>query len=541
MKQERGKILFYNEKKGEGIIISDKREKYRFDVMDWDDFETMPQKGLDVFFGEDGKNAKNIRYIKEKKPQSPMQKTNTPQEKSLEFSKNPQAIHKEHPPKKDTKTQAMHYKNEELTKAEADTVDKISSFERSIETIGENIKLSVSIDETMKRYFEKIQKNIEKRQGYKKVQGRLNYLLAKRFLWTTFNNLREMDPHIITLRIKSISEDLKAMDALCSDFKRKIHYPFLAFEDIFLSNQKEYSILSQLNKKIKEKLNQLKSKEENIAALKKSKQKELHKIGNKKSETYKKALKELKTINGTYADIVHMIAKLQEQYTQNHEKLDKFENTYKTEFYENFKKESNKYKATLTDILDAQAFLLDSVLWKEAKTSKTILAYFNNLPVDVELNTKGYLKYYLNSIDEGKSSQNAKELFELYEYLQEVQKDCILILVESAQDAMEYEKELQQHCKDMKIKAFIDEVAAFKWAMSKPVKIIVIEEYINNTNAKRFLDYYHNAILSKPKIIVIGNSLEISAKKYTISKHLKNASSPKAVAKAAHDSCEEVS
>ena len=266
-----------------------------------------------------------------------------------------------------------------------------------------------------------------------------------------------------------------------------------------------------------------------------------YKNGNKKSETYKKALKELKTINGTYADIVHMIAKLQEQYTQNHEKLDKFENTYKTEFYENFKKESNKYKATLTDILDAQAFLLDSVLWKEAKTSKTILAYFNNLPVDVELNTKGYLKYYLNSIDEGKSSQNAKELFELYEYLQEVQKDCILILVESAQDAMEYEKELQQHCKDMKIKAFIDEVTAFKWAMSKPVKIIIIEEYINNTNAKRFLDYYHNAILSKPKIIVIGNSLEISAKKYTISKHLKNASSPKTVAKAAHDSCEEVS
>lgn len=538
MAKERGKVLFYSEEKGEGIIISTAKKKYQFEVMAWNDFDMMPQKGLEVSFTSEGNSAKNIECLQSDGEQNSQGNVKPPlnprfkkEQQAPIIEKDPELLREKPPAKKESQSlQALRYKNDELTQAEEEVLEKISSFEQSVDTIGENIKLSVSINDTMKRYFNRIQKSIEKRMGYKRVQGRLDYLLAKRFLWTTFNNLQEMDPNVVTLRIKSIGDDLKAMSALYSDFERKTLYPSAAFEEIFLANQKEYDALNKYNNKIKEKLNQLKAKEKSVGTLKKNKQIELDKIAKKKSSEYEKILRELKTINGTYADIVHMIAKLQEEYTQNYEKLERFAGNYKNKFFDEFKRESKKYKSTLIDILNAQAYLLDTLLWKEAKTSKAILSYFNKLPVDVELNTKGYLKYYLNTLDEGKSNECTKELFALYDYLQEVQKDCILILIESAQDAMEYEKILQASCEEMKVKAFIDEVAAFKWAMSNHIKVIVLEEYVNSINAKKFLDFYHNAILSKPKIIVLGDTQHISASKYCVTKQLRaNASAKKVV------------
>ena len=518
MSKERGRVLFYSDETGEGLIISPAKKKYRFEVADWNDFEMMPQKGVDVLFEADENLARSIEHIGRQEDGDSSEKSETVIQDS--------ALRK----KTLKKPRAFRYKDEELTKTEEEMLTKIKKYEQSVDTIGENLKLSISIHETMKRYFDEIKSNIQKREGYKKVEGRLDYLLAKRFLWTTFNNLVEIDPHIVTLRIKSISDDLQIMSRVYNDFERKTLYPSIAFEEIFLTNQKEYETLAQLNKKIKEKLNSLKTNESSISSMKQAKTEELKRISKKNSKEYHDVLKELKIINGTYADIVHMIAKLQEEYTHNYNKLVRFANKYKSEFYDEFKKESKKYKATLVEILNAQAYLLDTLLWREAKTSKAILSYFDKLPIDVELNTKGYLKYYLNTLDEGKSTQNTKELVALYEYLQEVQKDCILILMESVQDAIEFEKSIQRSCQEMKVKAFIDEVAAFKWAMSNHIKVIVLEEYINSIDAKKFLDFYHNAILSKPKIILLGDTQHISSSKYCVTKQLSVTSSAKRVA-----------
>ncbi|SFV49829.1 hypothetical protein MNB_SM-7-1450 [hydrothermal vent metagenome] len=543
MEREKGKILFYNDKKGEGIIISSTKKKYRFEVMEWNDFDLMPEKGLEVTFDESEENAKNIEIFKDaeiikneqnkekekednkndiNKTTKPSLKPHFKRDESLENVEIDPQLKREKPlSKKESKSaNPLRYKDNELTQTEEEMLEKISNAKKSIEKIGENIKLTLSIDETMQSYFKKIQNSIEKRLGYKKVHGRLNYLLAKRFLWTTFNNLKEIDPHVVTLRIKSISEDLKSMSALYNDFEHKIKYPSVAYEEVFLTNQKEYEYLSKLNKRIHEKLNQLKSKEASLSSLKKAKQKELENISKKNTQLYQQKLKELKTVNGVYADIVHTIAKLQEEHTQNYEKLERFANNYRKDFIEKFKKESSEYESSIIEILDAQAYLLDSLLWKEAKTSKAILEYFDNLPIDMELNTKGYLKYYLDTLDEEKVNADTKELFTLYEHLQEVQKDCIVILMQSAQDAMECEQCLQHYCKDMRIKAFIDEVLAFKWAADNHVKVIILEVYLNSMDAKKFLDIYHNAILSKPKIILIGDQLHISSKKYSISKQL---------------------
>jgi len=350
------------------------------------------------------------------------------------------------------------------------------------------------------------------------VDGRLDYNLCSRFLWTTYNNLMDIDRHIITFRIKSISDDLKLMGKLKEDFHKKTTYPLTAFEDIFLSSQTEYRAVKNVTQQTIEKLNFLHNKEHAIDIQKKICQQNIDKCTDK--EKLKKLNHELRLLNGTYVDIVHMMAKLKEIHKINAQRLLEFENTYKEDFFKVFKAQTKKYQSSMLNILNAQAYLLDFLLWKEAKTSNAILKHFQSLDIDMELNTKTYLKYYLGTLDEGKSSKLAKELFSLYKHLEEMQKEYILIIVSSPQDAMEYELSIKQTNKNYAVKSFINELQCIKWAYTNTVKAIVIEDVLQTTNAKRFLEHYHKHIFSKPKIILIGNAYSENSKEYVIHKTL---------------------
>jgi BMFP domain-containing protein YqiC len=229
------------------------------------------------------------------------------------------------------------------------------------------------------------------------------------------------------------------------------------------------------------------------------------------------------------------MASLKEEYKINTQRLQKFEQQYKDDFHKEFRKTAQKYENFLSEILNAQAFLLDSLLWKEAKISKPIQKHLQGLSIDIEFNTKEYLKYFLNTLDETKTNENTKELFTLYEHLKEIQKEYILIISSSSQDAMEYQYSMKELEKDYKIKSFVDELLALKWSMKNNVKLIIIDEYLSITTAKKFLDAYHTHILSKPKIIIIGEHQELHTKAFSVHKILSPAQSQHALLKTAKE------
>ena len=492
-----GKILFYNEQKGKGIIMTPDKEKLTFTIDEWDDFETMPAAGLLVELHKD--EANQSARISPEKPQ-----------------------------KKEEEQKRHRYKNQELTETEEEVNSLLNDSANSLDVMDRQIKLTANISDTMDKYFENIRIQIKKREGYRKVDGRLKYRLAKRFLWTTYNNIKEIDHHVITPRIQSISKDLRYMSDLYEDFEKKIKYPALAFEDIFLSYQTEYKRVRQLTQKAMEKLSVLKHKEQLIYIQKQTKQKEIEACKDKKR--LQELLQEQKVINGTYVDVVHMMAKLQEDHKINTQRLQEFEKKYQNNFNEKFKKEARYYNNFLVDILDAQAYLLDSLLWKEAKVSRAVKAYFKELPVDVELNTKGYLKYYLSTLDTEKTSESSKVFFALYEHLQEIQQDYILIVTASVEDGMDYQLAIQKVCKNFSVKLFVDELSALKWSMRNNVKVIVLEDLLHVSTAEKFLDSYHNNILSKPKIIVLGDRNSFISKQYSVTKILPQSISPSTLA-----------
>ena len=512
-----GKVLFYNEQNGTGISITKDNQKIKFSIEEWNNYDAMPCLGLEISFIIENDLATKINVIEINKTEKEL---STPQT-NLDIQSNER--------NESSKKQTHHkYKNAELTSAEKELNMLLNSSSDNLESLNKRISLSMDITDTMHDYFSHLKKQLTKREGYKKVNGRLDYTLARRFLWTTFNNLVDIDNKIVTLRIKSISDDLKFFSNIKDNFDKKIKYPLVAFQDIFLSSQSEYTIVKQVTADTIDRLSLLRNKEETMNAEKKKKQNDILKCKNKKDLAV--LTKELKVLNGTYADIVHMMALLQEIHEKNTKRLSEFENTYKENFYKTFQEEAKKHKKSILQILNAQAYLLDFLLWKEAKSSPATLRYFKSLSVDIELNTKTYLKYYLSTLDEDKAGKDSQDLFALYDHLVEVQKDYILVLTASSQEAMNYTNTIRSSDKSLEVKSFISELESLKWAMTNTIKLIVIEDTLISTSAKKYLDYYHNHIFSKPKIILIGDDAEIKSNYYTISKTLPNYVQPKILA-----------
>jgi len=533
-----GKILFYNQQIGQGLIITKEKLKVEFDIQEWDDYDIVPAVGLSVIFNLQQNRATQIEVLKDEAPQII---SNAALDKENQFKKEDNVIkeekiitkssfEKEIQKKEKKKNSAPKCKNKDLARIGDELNALLNDSSDNISSLNAKISLSMDIADTMHQYFDNLTKALEKRQGYKKVNGRLDYSLAKRFLWTTFNNLIDIDEKIVTLRISSISQDLKFVSKLKENFDRKVKYPLTAFEDIFLSSQVEYTLVKQMTQEITDRLNLLTLKEEKLSFEKQKKQKEIEYEANK--ENKQQLIKELKTLNGTYVDIVHMMAKLHEIHKKNTKRLRDFEATYKESFYKKFQAEAKKHQKNITDILNAQAYLLDFVLWKEAKTSKTILHYFHELSIDLELNTKTYLKYYLSTLDEGKANDETKELFKFYDYLVENEKSYILILTSDVRDALDYTQYLQKIDKNLYIKAFVSELESIKWATLNSVKIIVLEDMLISTSAHQYLEYYHTHIFSKPKIILIGDENKVKSTQYNINKTLPKHTQPKALADA---------
>ncbi len=547
-----GKILFFNANDGKGIIITAKKEKISFSVEDWDDFEVMPSLGLEVCFKYKNSLASEIvsleNYVEvdeivttqEVAPEVPVKE---PQEEHREPEK-PEEVNSSNTSLEENSSDLDKHEvlNQETTDSEEvpeedskehfETEKEISELSPNIdidEEIGEresSVTVTLNLSIAVKNYFDVIKNNIDRREAYRKVDGRLNYLLIRRFLWTTFNNLSEIDLHIITPKIKAQSDDLKAMAKIYDDFMTKIKHPPLAYEEVFLSCQAEYMKIKDGADKTIEKLNHLKGSEKHVGGVLKIKKDELEK--EIQSEEFGVLKEELKSLNGAYVDIVHMMAELDERYKHDMELLKEFEKEYREDFYELFNKAAVVYKKNIVDILSAQAFMLDKKLWDKAKGSKALKAHFHKAGIDGEFNTKTYLKYYLDAQDATKLTGENKKLLELYQYLVSLHKDYIMIVASSAQDAMDYEVDIKRVDKSFEVKSFIDEISALKWAMKNSVKVLVLEDRLAKINVESFLKYYKKYILVIPKIIVLGES--VKSDDYSVSKLLSKGISPRVLA-----------
>jgi len=534
--QTNGKTLFFNEATGEGIIIIASKKKIPFSVNEWNDFEIMPSKGLEVVFDLEDEKAIDI-LSKESFELDEIENTSErdieEDEENIEEKEEVEKVPLESEEfLEDQVTEDLNEEEQEESQTEHFEEEKeVSILEESEEELEEerpeSITNTITLSTAISNYFKIISTNVSKRKKYQKLDGRIDYMLIRRFIWTTFHNLSDIDIKIVTPKIKALGDDLKRMEYIYDDFARKTKYPKLAYDEVFLACQDEYKKIKDGAEATIENLNRLRMDEKKIGGVREVKKKALEE--EIQTEQFTALEGELKSLNGAYVDVVHMMAELDERYKYDIKILKDFEQEYREEFYAEFDKKAKIYKYDLTDILNAQAFIFDAQLWAEARKSKTVKAHFKTSSISGNLNTKTYLKYYLSTQDEEKVTGETKKLFELYEKLIISQKENILIVVKDFQDASEFESAIKMNNKQFNIKSFVDELSAIKWAMKNSVALLIVGEELAKARVENFLDLYNRNVLSSPKVIVLGNKPKTHS--LSVQKLLPDGVSPRVLAK----------
>lgn len=466
---EIGKILFYNPTEGTGIIMTKSKSKYNFTVMDWDDYESIPEVGMRVEFKLSDLKAVNV------------------------------VVHNETPEVKSTQSNNKEEK-EELEKQE---VHLFSDFSTRPLSISQSIDIDTSIDQ----YFKKIEDDIRKRSRYQSTTGRLDFLRIRRFLFTTFNNLSELDPHFITEDMRKLEKDLVEMSHVYDDYKTKTIYPEIAYERVFLACQEEYLKIKHEAELVFKELQRLHISEQYLSKTIEEKEEVLKRTLSMSTQV-ERLEEDFKLTKGQYVDTVHMLAVLDTQHKVDTKLLHEFEEKYSKDFVEKFNVISKKYRKQILYILDAQAFLFDAQIWAQAKQSKVLLRFFEESHIKGEYCTRTYLKYYLNTLDEDKISEETKELFSLYDYLLTLEHDTAVILVHDIDDALRLKYIFSQLDFPILVEAFVDEKKAMHWACNNHANIVIVEDELQHARGISWLQTYKRVSL-RAKTILLSNDKEL--------------------------------
>ena len=472
-----GKITFYSQDDGNGIILTEDKKKYTFKAIEWDDFDHAPKSGLLVSFTPKESEATQVEVAFDDR-----QRVTVDRVEQVEDTQKDQG-------------------------GSAPLVEELSVATTTIDTIirPESIRLEKSVAKTVKEYFANIEKHIKERTGYQESKLRLDFLRIRRFLFTTYNNLTEMDTNFITPTIKKIRDDLLEMSRVYDDYKVKTTYPDVAFDKIFLSQQSEYMQIKKESELIFHEI-QKQQLAEQVLSQEIEEKEELLKITLRSSTQYERLMEEFKELKKEYVDTVHMLATFNEQYRKDLELLHSFENRYKEEFFTQFSEASKRYRKQILYILDAQAYEFDSQLWRQARKSKEVKRFFQKAHIQGEYCAKTYLKYYLNTLDTHKLSKEQSELFELYKYLETIEHKTALVVVRDVDDALEIKSALLKYPLDIAVQLFTDEKSALAWSKENSFNLLIVGGELSQMSAARFLVKMYNEFKISVPIILIGHS-----------------------------------
>lgn len=184
-----GRIIFYNPQSGRGTIILHTKKKVNFSIENWDEFETAPKVNLLVDCGFEKETLTSITLSS------------------------------------DDNTQQEEYEPEQVE-----------------DHIPNEIKVSTyTVDEALKLYFNPIMNVIGEPPSVINTKEQLDYFLSKRFLFTAYNNLRNLDPKIYeNNNMKSKITTIEKLDKAYHSLIEQIDIPQYSFEMIFLRIQPEY-------------------------------------------------------------------------------------------------------------------------------------------------------------------------------------------------------------------------------------------------------------------------------------------------------------
>ena len=380
-----GTIIFYNLDNGSGLILSEEKDKYKFDITMWNDLDNLPSIGLKIEATLEDENIKSIvKYVKKERNSN----IDSGIEEVKEIIENSNC-------------------DSEILNA------KLDPDLYSTKTVPENF-----IDTTMKNFFSPLRETVDKYKNYElnSKNESLDYFKMKRFLFTAYNNLLELDSFLAGGSLTEVYQNIQNINSIHDTYKKSYMYPKIAFSTIFL----RYTRYKEAKKRLKKNISYMQNIESTLPAMEfeiKQKASELDSL--KKDDDNSIAIREnIKHLKSLYVDAIDKIGNLREENEILLPITDEYFELFFEKFSEQFISSYEKNIQNLISILNSMAFLFDRLMWDKASHSKVIKKHFEESNIPYPYSSLTFLRYYLKTLNKSKLSEENEKLFELLKYLE---------------------------------------------------------------------------------------------------------------------------
>lgn len=325
------------------------------------------------------------------------------------------------------------------------------------------------------------------------VEGHLSldFLRMRRFLLTAYNDLCEMDNLIENDTLRKDKNEINYLFREFESYVKKAQYtPAYAFEKIFLSKQIEYIKVEKEIEATQLALSNAKAQCQVLGNNLEASEKKLQRMASgssRGSQEYLQFEKEVKMMRKTYVDLIQFVATRQEFLVKERERLKKFKETHFQEFVDVYAPMLRDIKNRFVGLLDSKAYDLDSALWERAKKSQSVRRFFRDARIEGGFSSKTFLRYFLRGIDKSRTSSKTKELFSLLKYLEEVCHKNVLVLRDSAVNALKYKEIIEKIDSTLTVSVDKNPLSALKLMATTHQDIVVLDEKIGEMTALDFI------------------------------------------------------
>lgn len=350
---------------------------------------------------------------------------------------------------------------------------------------------TIPIDEDVKwtifTFFNTYDERIDEFKYHSKSENKLNFQLMRRFIFTAYNNLVELDQTISRGKVYKINRDILKMQSIFNELNLFVSKPIsLSYDRLFLRKQKSYIEIKEYAEFMivkmelaKSRANALKSSMNSISL----KLKEL----NPKSKAYEELESQYKKNNGEYVDNLHEISQIKDKREILLQKIKDFEMSNLELFTAEFYVVLNSTIADMNEILDGLAYEFDTILWQEARNSEIIRKFFAEAKIQGSFSSKTFLKYYLKSVDEEQARETNRSLFELLNYLESVSTKHIHIVTNDSDEAQRLRYSIEGIDKDYIVSSSISSDRVFVEYQRRKINLLIIDYMLKNDRCATFL------------------------------------------------------
>lgn len=379
-----------------------------------------------------------------------------------------------------------------------------SELQQIIKGEQDHINEDIPMEECLDHFFAHFNDSISQFSHFEHADKKLNYLLMKRFIFTAYNNLVEMDHTIAIGKVSKPKRQIENVRKQYEELQNHIKKPLsLNFEKFYLSKQSTYNKIRDTYESKKSLIETYNTNAATINMTLRDIEKEMRE--NRKN---KKRIAELearhKKLNSNYVDTLQVISELKEQVTRLASMLEEYKKRYYSPFNQIFRNKTQTIADRLLNILDGIAYDFDTLLWMEAKGSEIIRSFFRDSKIQGSFSSKTYLKYFLKNLDDQNLSEEYGQMLELSNYLDEFSSRNIFILGEHHERIYADKEIIEAIDKDYTVIAETNPDKLIVEHQRKALDIIIIDNELRNTNGIEMIEqFWENFPNTKERVSIL--------------------------------------